>query len=126
MNIFHSMQWNIKLRNNSQHHSTIMTVILGMETPEKTGATVRYRFYYKKIWNVTIIANSPKPGECSYTTESPDKPLSKPQHLPARVYDPTVRPHTCGFTRPYDYCTKSVRSVWQLYRIRTEYYDLPL
>ena len=59
-----------KLRNNSQHHSIKMTVILGMETTGKTqdgktGATVRYIFNYEKIWNVTITANSPKPGECS-------------------------------------------------------------
>ena len=51
------------------------TTILGMETPGKsqdgkTGAAIRYRFYYEKIWNVTITANSPKPGECSYTAES--------------------------------------------------------
>ena len=46
-----------------------------METPKntqdgKTGATVRYRFYYEKIWNITFTTNSPKPGECRYTEES--------------------------------------------------------
>ena len=62
-----------------------------METHGKTqdgkvGATVRYRFYYEKLWNFYNTANSPKLGECSYTTESLDKPLAKPQHPPARVY----------------------------------------
>ena len=56
-----------------------------METPRKTqyrkiDAAVRYRFYYEKIWNITITAISPKPSECSYTAESPDKPPTKPQH----------------------------------------------
>ena len=55
MNTFYSMQRNIKLRNNSQHHNIKMTVILGMQTPGKTqdgktGATVEFRFYYEKIW----------------------------------------------------------------------------
>ena len=64
-----------------------MTVILGMETPgkpqdRKTGATVRYRFYYEKIWSVYNTTNSPKPGECSYTTESVRKTPAKPQDPP--------------------------------------------
>ena len=51
-----------------------MTVILGMKTPEKTqdgktGAIVRCRFYYEKIWSAYNIANSPKPGEWSYTAK---------------------------------------------------------
>ena len=66
-----------------------------METPgktqdEKIGATVRYRFYYEKIWSVYNTGNSPKPSECSYTAESPGKNPTKPQHPPARVYDPAV------------------------------------
>ena len=65
-----------------------MTVILGMETPRKTqdgkiGATVRYRFYDEKIWSIYNTANSPKPGECSYTAESLGKTPAKPQHPPA-------------------------------------------
>ena len=40
----------------NQSHHNIDTIILGMETPRKTqdgktGATVKYRFYYEKIWN---------------------------------------------------------------------------
>ena len=46
-----------------------------METPrktedEKTCASVKYIFYYEKIWYVYNTANSPKPGECSYMVES--------------------------------------------------------
>ena len=84
MNIFYSMQQNIKLRNKSQHHITILTLLFCVWKPQKktqdgkTGAAVRYRFYYEKIWNVTITTNSPKPGECSYTTESLGKPPAKP------------------------------------------------
>ena len=58
-----------------------------MKTPGKTqdgktGAAVRYRFYYEKIWSVYNIANSPKLGECSYTEESLGKTRAKPQHPP--------------------------------------------
>ena len=72
-----------------------------METPGKTqdgetDAAVKYRFYYEKIWNVTITANSPKPGECSYTAKSLDKPPAKPQHPLTRVCNPSIRPHMCG------------------------------
>ena len=93
-----------------------MTVILGMETPDKnhngkTDATVKYRFYYEKIWNITITANSPKPGECSYRTESLGKTPAKSQHPPVRVYDPAVQPHTCGSVRMYACCTESIRFV---------------
>ena len=61
---------------------------MGMETPGKTqdgktGAIVIYRFYIHKIWNITITANSHKPGECSYTAESLGKTPAKPQHPPA-------------------------------------------
>ena len=77
-----------------------------METPGKTqdgkiDAAVRYRFYYEKIWNVTITANSPKLGECIYSTKSSDKPLDKPQHPLVKVYSPTVQPHMCGSIKPY-------------------------
>ena len=58
-----------------------------METPGKTqdgktGAVVRHRFYYDKIWSVYITANSPKLDECSYMIESLGKTLAKPQHPP--------------------------------------------
>ena len=61
----------------------IDTIILGMETPEKTqdgktGAAVGYRFYYEKIWSVYNTANSPKLGEYNYTTESLGKTPTKP------------------------------------------------
>ena len=36
MNIFYSMQWNIKLRNNSQHHNIKMTQLFWVwKPPEK-------------------------------------------------------------------------------------------
>ena len=36
MNIFYSMQWNIKLRNKSQHHITILTLLFWVwKPPEK-------------------------------------------------------------------------------------------
>ena len=78
------MQQNIKLRNNSQHHVTILTLLfLGMETPGKTqygkiGVAVKYIFYYEKIWSVYNIANSRKLGECIYTIESLGKTPGKP------------------------------------------------
>ena len=64
-------------------HHNIDTII--MEPPRKiqdgkTDATVRYRFYYEKIWSVYNTSNPPKLGECSYTTESLGKTPAKPQH----------------------------------------------
>ena len=48
---FYSMQRNIKLRNKSQHHITIMTQLFWVWKPQdgKTIAAARYRFYYEKI-----------------------------------------------------------------------------
>ena len=88
-----------------------------METPVKTqdgktGATVRYRFYYEKIWNITITANSPKPGECNYSAGTLDETLAKPLHPLERVYDLTrVDPsdRTSAIRNPYDHvgsCTE--------------------
>ena len=58
-----------------------------METPGetqdgKTGAIVRYRFYYEKIWSIYNTTNSPKPSECSYMEKSLGKTPAKPQHPP--------------------------------------------
>ena len=53
MNIFYKYAAKYKVLRNKSHHN-IDTIILGMETPEKTqdgktGATVRYEFYYREI-----------------------------------------------------------------------------
>ena len=72
----------------------------------KIGVAARYRFYYEKIWNITITANSPKPGECSYTAESLGKTPTKPQHPPARVYG-----LTCGSVRLYN-CVQNPYSLY--------------
>ena len=57
----------------------------------KTGATVRYRFYYEKIWNFY--------NHCKFTqtwwNAVPDRIigqiLAKPQHPPVWVYDLAIR-----------------------------------
>ena len=64
-----------KLRNNSTSHHNIDTIILGMETPEKTqdgktGAAVRYRFYYEKIWNFYNHYKFTQTWQMQYPTES--------------------------------------------------------
>ena len=56
MNIFYSMQRNVKLRNKSQHHITILTLLFWVWKPSekpKMGKLVQQsdRFYYEKIWN---------------------------------------------------------------------------
>ena len=83
MNIFYSMQRNIKLRNKLHHITLLKLIILGMETPGKTqdgkiGAAITYRFYYEKIWSIYNTANSPKLGECNYMAESLGKTPIKP------------------------------------------------
>ena len=72
-------------------------------------------FIMRKYGTVTITTNPPKPGVCSTRHNHWAKPQLKPQHPPARVYDPAVRPptHADLYGR-----TESVRSVRQLYRIR--------
>ena len=128
------MQRNIKLRNKS-HHITILALLFWVWKPlknpkmEKTGATVRYRFYYEKIWNFYNIANSPKPGECSYTAESMGK-------TPAKTLAPSCKSvwPSCTVSHVrirmvvqlYNYCMESVPSLRQLYGIYTVLYDLPL
>ena len=65
------MQRNIKLRNKSQHHITIMTQLFWVWKPPekpKMGKPVQQSdidFIMKKYGTFTITANSPKPGECS-------------------------------------------------------------
>ena len=51
----YAVEYKIEKYITTSHHN-IDTIILGMETPEKTqdgktSAAVRYRFYYEKIWN---------------------------------------------------------------------------
>ena len=71
MNIFYSMQQNIKLRNKSQHHITILTLLFWVWKPlekPKMGKSVQQSdidFIMRKYGTFTITANSPKPGECS-------------------------------------------------------------
>ena len=87
-----------------------------MKTPEKTqdGKTQSdLDFIMRKYGTFTITANSLKPGECSYIAESLGKPPAKPQHPLARLYDPAVRPYTCGFVRLYRIhmvCTTTVQN----------------
>ena len=71
MNIFYSMQRNIKLRNKSQHHITILTLLFWVWKPSekpKVGKPMHQSdidFIMTKYGTFTITANSPKPGECS-------------------------------------------------------------
>ena len=71
MNIFYSMQWNIKMRNKSQYHITIVTLLFWVSKPPekpKMGKLVQQSdidFIMRKYGTFTFIANSPKPGECS-------------------------------------------------------------
>ena len=65
------MQGNIKLRNNSQHHITILTLLFCVwKPPEKPemGKSVQQLdidFIMKNYGTFTITTNSPKPGKCS-------------------------------------------------------------
>ena len=92
----YSMQWNIKLRNNSQNHITILTLLFWVWKPlgkPKMGKSVQQSnidFIMKKYGTFTITANSPKPGECS-TQKNHWKIPAKPQHPPVWVYGPAVR-----------------------------------
>ena len=71
MNIFYSMQRNIKLRNKSQHHITILTLLFGVWKPPKKPKMRKPMqqsdrdFIMRKYGTFTITTNSPKPGECS-------------------------------------------------------------
>ena len=71
MNIFYSMQWNIKLRNKLQHHITILILLFWVWKPlekPKMGKPVQHSdidFIMRKCGTFTITANSPKPGECN-------------------------------------------------------------
>ena len=52
----------------------IDTIILGMETPAKTqdgktGAAVRYKFYYEKIWNFYNHCKFAQTWRMQYPTE---------------------------------------------------------
>ena len=61
----------IKLRNNSQHHITILTLLFWVwKSPEKPkmGKTVQQSyidFIMRKYGTFTIIENSPKHGKCN-------------------------------------------------------------
>ena len=80
------MQRNIKVRNNSQHHSIKNDTYFGYGNPQKKPKMRKpvqqsdIDFIMKKYGTFTIIANSPKPGKCSYTVESLGKTPDKPQH----------------------------------------------
>ena len=71
MNIFYSMQRNIKLRNKSQRHITILTILFCVWKPPekpKMGKPLRQSdidFIMKKYGTFTITTNSTKPGECN-------------------------------------------------------------
>ena len=63
------------LRNIHNITSHIDTIILGMETPKKTQdgktvATVRYRFYYEKIWNFYNHCKFTQTRRMQYLAES--------------------------------------------------------
>ena len=45
-------------------------IILGMETPGKTGATVGYGFYYEKIWSFYNHCKFTQTWRMHYLTES--------------------------------------------------------
>ena len=90
---FYSMQRNIKLRNKSQHHITIITQLFWVWKPQdgKTGAAIRYRFYYEKIWNFYNHCKFTQTWQMQYPAESLGKIPAKPQHPPVWVYGPVVR-----------------------------------
>ena len=96
MNIFYSMQQKIKLRNKSQHHITISTLLFWVWKPpekRKKGKPVQQSnidFIMRKYGTFTITADSPKLGEWSTRQNHWEIP-AKPQHPPVWVYDPTVR-----------------------------------
>ena len=65
------MQRNIKLRNNSQHYITILTLLFLVWKPpqkpnmEKPVQQLDIDFIMKNYGTFTITTNSPKAGECS-------------------------------------------------------------
>ena len=66
MNIFYRMQRNVKLRNKSQHHITIMTLLFWVWKPPENpnmGKPVQQSdidFIMRKYGTFTITLNSPK------------------------------------------------------------------
>ena len=71
------MQQYIKLRNKSQHHITILTLLFWVWKPPKKpkmGKPVQQSYIDFIMTSVYNTTNSPKLGECSYTTESLEKP----------------------------------------------------
>ena len=81
MNIFYSMQRNIRLRNNSQHHITILTLLFWVWKPpenpkmEKPMQQTDIYFIMRKYGTSTITANSPKPSECSTQQNHWENPI---------------------------------------------------
>ena len=81
------MQQNIKLRNKSQHHITILTLLFWVWKPpekpkmEKPVQQLDIDFIMRKYGTFTITVNSPKPGGCS-TRENHWHIPAKPQHPP--------------------------------------------
>ena len=94
MNILYSMQRNIKMRNSSQHHITILTLLFLVWKPPKKpkmGKLVQKSdidFIMRKYGAFTILQIHPK---LDYTTKSLGKTPAKPQHPPAWVYGPAVQ-----------------------------------
>ena len=96
MNIFYSMQQNIKLRNKSQHHITILTLLFSVWKPpkiHKMGKPMQQSnidFIMRKYETFTTLQIHPNlanavPGKI--TGQIP----AKPQHPPVWVYNPAVQ-----------------------------------
>ena len=123
MNIFYKYAAEYKvLRNKSQHHITILTLLFWVWKPlkkpkmGKTGAAVRYRFYYEKIGNITITTNSLNPGEHSNLTESLGKSQQNPSNPVHECTTSCTVSHMCGrsYSGPYTHA----RGSWGLAGIR--------
>ena len=123
MNIFYSMQQNLKVRNNSQHHNIKMTVILGMETLEKKpkmGKPMQQSdidFIMRKYGTLQSLQIQPNLSNAAtwqnHWTNSQLNLSTLLQECTTQLY---------GLTRvdPYGCCTEYVRSVRLLYEIRME------
>ena len=105
MNIFYSMQRNIKLRNNSQHHITILALSFWVWKPPgkpKMGKSVQQPdidFIIKNmelLQSLKIHPNLVNAVLGRITGQTP----AKPQHPPVGVYDPVVRSSTILLLAP--------------------------
>ena len=120
MNIFYNMQQNMKLRNKSQHHITILTLLFWVWKPlEKPVQQSDIDFIMRKYGTLQSLQIHPNLANAATRQNHRTNPRLNLNTPPARVYDPTIRPHTCESVRPYSCCTEFVRSVQQLYGIGT-------